>query len=103
MDLELEAMVEPLFVSLALNSAPPVTDKLPARSVAVSIVQTSSLKPQQTIIVLGCGPTRILTQAAAKACGARKVTGVDVVQSRLGLARSFGANNTSLLARTAAD
>lgn len=36
----------------------------------------------------------MLCQAVAKAYGAKKVIGVDVVQSRLDFARSFGADGT---------
>lgn len=38
----------------------------------------------------------MLCQAVAKAYGAKKVIGVDVVQSRLDFARSFGADGTYL-------
>lgn len=78
MDLEQGAMVEPV-------------------SVAIAIAMTAELKAHQTVIVMGCGPIGILCQAVAKAWGAAKVVGVDVVQSRLDLAAKFyGADATFL-------
>lgn len=69
MDLEQGAMVEPL-------------------SVACAIAKTANLGAHQTVVVFGCGPIGILCQAIAKAWGAGKVIGVDVVQARLDLAQS---------------
>ncbi|KAK7706146.1 hypothetical protein SLS57_009798 [Botryosphaeria dothidea] len=75
MDLEEGAMVEPV-------------------SVAVAIAKTADLRAHQTVVVMGCGPIGILCQAVAKAYGAKKVVGVDVVESRLKLAREYGADET---------
>ena len=75
MDLEEGAMVEPV-------------------SVAVAIAKTADLRPHQTVVVMGCGPIGILCQAVAREYGAKKVIGVDVVQSRLDLAASYGADAT---------
>lgn len=75
MDLEEAAMVEPV-------------------SVAVSIARTANLQPHQTVVVMGCGPIGILCQAVAKAWGASKVIGIDQVQTRLDLAKRYGADNT---------
>ena len=74
-DLEEGAMVEPV-------------------SVAVAIAKTAGLRPHQTVVVMGCGPIGILCQAVAREYGAKKVVGVDVVQSRLDLAASYGADAT---------
>lgn len=73
MDLEEAAMVEPT-------------------SVAVAIAKTADLRPHQTVVVLGCGPIGVLSQAVAKAWGAKKVIGIDVVDSRLEVAKSYGVN-----------
>lgn len=74
MDLEQGAMVEPL-------------------SVACSVARTADLRAHQTVVVLGCGPIGILCQAVAKAWGASKVIGVDVVQARLDRAMTtFGVD-----------
>lgn len=81
-DLEEGAMVEPV-------------------SVAVSIVRTAGTVAGQTVVVMGCGPIGILTQSVAKAYGASKVIGVDVAQSRLERAKSYGADDTYMPARKA--
>lgn len=73
MDLEQAAMVEPL-------------------SVAVAVAKTADLRAHQTVVVLGCGPIGVLCQAVAKAWGAKRVIGVDVVDSRLEVSTSYGAN-----------
>ncbi|KAI7501815.1 GroES-like protein [Hortaea werneckii] len=65
-------------------------------AVAVQISKTAEVKANQTIVVFGCGPIGVLCQAVAKAYGAKKVIGVDVVQSRLEFAKSFGADGTYL-------
>ncbi|KAI7086097.1 GroES-like protein [Hortaea werneckii] len=65
-------------------------------AVAVQISKTAEVKANQTIVVFGCGPIGVLCQAVAKAYGAKKVIGVDVVQSRLDFAKSFGADGTYL-------
>lgn len=73
MDLEEGAMVEPV-------------------AVAVAIAMTAKLRAHQSVVVMGCGPIGILCQAVAKAYGAAMVVGVDVIQSRLALAKSYGAD-----------
>ncbi|KAI1267721.1 GroES-like protein [Xylariaceae sp. FL1019] len=77
MDLEEGAMVEPV-------------------SVAVAITKTAELKAHQKVVVLGCGPIGILCQAVAKAAGASTVIGIDIVQSRLNIAKSYGVDGTYL-------
>ncbi|KAG9514435.1 GroES-like protein, partial [Aureobasidium melanogenum] len=61
-------------------------------SVAVQIAKVADLRANQTVLVFGCGPIGVLCQAVAKAYGARKVIGVDVVKSRLDFAKSYGAD-----------
>lgn len=63
-------------------------------SVACAVCETAGLKPHQTVLVLGCGPIGVLCQAVAKVWGASKVVGVDVVEKRLEVARSFGTDAT---------
>lgn len=84
MDLEEGAMVEPV-------------------SVAVAIAKTAELKAHQTVVVMGCGPVGILCQSVARAWGAAKVIGVDVVESRLELAKSYGADATFMPSRRPAE
>ena len=61
-------------------------------SVAVQIAKVADLRAGQNVLVFGCGPIGVLCQAVAKAYGANKVIGVDVVQSRLDFAMTFGAD-----------
>lgn len=73
MDMEDGALVEPV-------------------AVAVQITKVGNVRPDQTIVVFGCGPIGLLCQAVSKAYAARKVIGVDISQSRAEFARSFGAD-----------
>ncbi|KAJ5348529.1 alcohol dehydrogenase [Penicillium brevicompactum] len=75
MNMEEAAMVEPV-------------------SVACAIAKTADLRAHQTVLVLGCGPIGVLSQAVAKAYGAKAVVAVDVVQSRLEVAKSYGVDHT---------
>lgn len=75
MNLEEAAMVEPV-------------------SVACAIAKTADLRAHQTVLVLGCGPIGVLCRAVAKDYGARKVIGVDVVQTRLDVSKSYGVDHT---------
>ncbi|KAG9903847.1 GroES-like protein, partial [Aureobasidium melanogenum] len=61
-------------------------------AVAVQIAKVADLRANHTVLVFGCGPIGVLCQAVAKAYGARKVIGVDVVKSRLDFAKSYGAD-----------
>ncbi|KAJ6045181.1 uncharacterized protein N7446_003383 [Penicillium canescens] len=74
MDLEEGALVEPV-------------------AVAVQIAKVGNVRPNQTIVVFGCGPIGLLCQAVSKAYSARKVIGVDISQSRADFARTFGADD----------
>ncbi|KAK5678291.1 hypothetical protein LTS10_009463 [Elasticomyces elasticus] len=65
-------------------------------AVAVQITKVADLRANQTVVVFGCGPIGVLCQAVAKAYGASRVIGVDVVQSRLDFASSFGADDVFL-------
>lgn len=71
-------------------------------AVAVQIAKVADLRAGQTVLVFGCGPIGVLCQAVAKAYGAKKVIGVDVVQSRLDFAASYGADGVFLPPRAEA-
>ncbi|KAJ5814551.1 hypothetical protein N7474_006328 [Penicillium riverlandense] len=73
MDLEEGALVEPV-------------------AVAVQITKVGKVKPNQTVVVFGCGPIGLLCQAVSKAYAAKRVIGVDISQSRAEFARSLGAD-----------
>ncbi|RDW92959.1 NAD(P)-dependent alcohol dehydrogenase [Aspergillus mulundensis] len=77
MDLEEGAMVEPV-------------------AVAVQITKVGNVRPNQTVVVFGCGPIGLLCQAVSKAYACKKVIGVDISQSRLDFAQSFGADGVFL-------
>ncbi|KAL4918382.1 hypothetical protein BDW62DRAFT_210462 [Aspergillus aurantiobrunneus] len=77
MDLEEGAMVEPV-------------------AVAVQITKVGNVRPNQTVVVFGCGPIGLLCQAVSKAYAAKKVIGVDISQSRLDFAQGFGADGVFL-------
>jgi D-xylulose reductase len=86
-------------------------------AVAVQISKVADLRAGQKVVVFGCGmrssadvtmeqrltdvlgPIGVLCQAVAKAYGASKVIGVDVVQSRLDFAKSFGADGVFMSSR----
>ncbi|KAJ5303673.1 GroES-like protein [Penicillium atrosanguineum] len=74
MDLEEGALVEPV-------------------AVAVQITKVGNVRPNQTVVVFGCGPIGLLCQAVSKAYSAKKVIGVDISQSRADFARTFGADD----------
>ncbi|KAJ6088696.1 hypothetical protein N7486_009957 [Penicillium sp. IBT 16267x] len=54
-------------------------------AVAVQITKIGKVKPNQTVVVFGCGTIGLLCQA--------KVIGVDISQSRAEFARTFGADD----------
>ncbi|CAL4161977.1 unnamed protein product, partial [Meganyctiphanes norvegica] len=58
--------------------------------VAHNAVEGIAVKGED-VLVLGCGPVGLFAIAVAKALGAREVYGVDVVDSRLDLAKQMGA------------
>lgn len=62
-------------------------------AVAVQITKVGDVKPNQTVVVFGCGPIGLLCQAVSKAYSAKKVIGVDISQSRAAFARDFGADD----------
>ncbi|KAF2093047.1 GroES-like protein [Rhizodiscina lignyota] len=84
MDFEEGAMVEPT-------------------AVAVQICKVADLRANQTVLVFGAGPIGVLCQAVAKVYGAKKVVGVDISQSRLEFAKSYGADEIFLPPRLEGD
>jgi len=61
-------------------------------AVAVQVTKVAEIKAGQTVVVFGAGPIGVLCQAVCKAYGARKVIGVDISQSRLDFAKTYGAD-----------
>lgn len=62
-------------------------------AVAVQITKVGKVRPNQTVVVFGCGPIGLLCQAVSKAYSAKKVIGVDISHSRAEFARTFGADD----------
>ncbi|KNG45437.1 d-xylulose reductase a protein [Stemphylium lycopersici] len=77
MNMEEAAMVEPV-------------------SVAVQICKVADLRANQTVVVFGAGPIGVLSQAVAKASGAKKVIAVDISQARLDFAKAYAADGVFL-------
>lgn len=63
-------------------------------AVAFRAVKRGRVTPGDTVAVIGPGPVGILTAAAARSAGASRVVMVGTRQSRLELARRFGADAT---------
>ncbi|KAH6866308.1 chaperonin 10-like protein [Alternaria rosae] len=80
MNMEEAAMVEPV-------------------SVAVQICKVADLRANQTVVVFGAGPIGVLSQAVAKASGAKKVIAVDISQARLDFAKAYAADGVFLPSR----
>ena len=66
-------------------------------SVAVhSVSNLGQLRANQSIVVFGCGPVGLLCMAVAKALGASRVIGVDIVPARLDFAKKYAATEIYL-------
>ncbi|KAJ8126089.1 hypothetical protein O1611_g7547 [Lasiodiplodia mahajangana] len=61
---------------------------------SMNMEEAAMVEAHQEVVVLGCGPIGILCQAVAKAAGVSKVIGINVVQSRLDIAKSYGVDGT---------
>ena len=59
-----------------------------------NIVQAANPRLGDNVAVVGCGMMGLLTIAGLKHSGARKIIALDVQESRLELARKFGATDT---------
>ncbi|KAK9351155.1 chaperonin 10-like protein [Lipomyces doorenjongii] len=62
-------------------------------SVAVHVSKLAKITPGSSVIVFGAGPVGLLCCAVAKAFGATTVTAVDLVQTRLDLAKEVAATH----------
>jgi len=78
MTLEDGAMIEPLAVGVH------------------AVYSVGNIKANQNVAVFGAGPVGLLCMAVAKACGASRIIGVDIVQSRLDFARKYVATDVFL-------
>ncbi|MGH7897570.1 MAG: Zn-dependent alcohol dehydrogenase, partial [Candidatus Binatia bacterium] len=57
-------------------------------------VNTAKVRPGETVAVFGCGGVGLNVIQGAALCGAATVIAVDVVESKLALARNFGATDS---------
>lgn len=66
-------------------------------SVAIhAVANIAQMKPNQKVVVFGAGPVGLLCMAAARALGASRVIGVDIVPHRLDFAKSYAATDVYL-------
>lgn len=65
-------------------------------AVAVHIVRQAEVTPGTSVIVFGAGPVGLLCASVARAYGATTVVSVDIVQSKLDVAKSFAATHVAL-------
>lgn len=61
-------------------------------AVAVQVCKVADVKAGQKVVVFGAGPIGALCQAVCKVHGATTVIAVDISQSRLDFAKTFGAD-----------
>lgn len=52
------------------------------------------IREQDTVVVFGCGPVGLITQRSAWLLGAKRVIGVDRIESRLAFARTYAKSET---------
>lgn len=86
------------------NSAVPVNKDVPIEELALfgcailvgvgSVLNSAQLKAGRTAAVFGCGGVGLNIIQAANLAGARQIIAVDVVESKLALAKSLGATET---------
>ncbi|KAJ8519396.1 hypothetical protein ONZ45_g3660 [Pleurotus djamor] len=66
-------------------------------SVAIhSVSNLGGFRSGQSIAIFGCGPVGLLCMAVARALGAKRVIGVDIVPERLEFAKNYAATDVYL-------
>ncbi|KAI4525680.1 chaperonin 10-like protein [Schizophyllum commune] len=78
MSLEDGALIEPLSVGVH------------------SVAKLGQFQASQSVVVFGCGPVGLLCMATAKAIGASRIIGVDIVPERLEFAKKYAATDVYL-------
>lgn len=56
--------------------------------------EMGNIRPQDTVVVFGCGPVGLVAQRSAQLLGAGRVIGLDYVEERLAFARKFAQSET---------
>ncbi|KAL8298208.1 hypothetical protein RB601_002659 [Gaeumannomyces tritici] len=68
-------------------------------AVGVHIARQAGVRPGESVVVMGAGPVGLLCAAVARAFGASTVVSVDIVPSKLEVARKIAATHTYLSRR----
>lgn len=87
-----EFVVVPQRILYKLPESMPMTEAAMIEAVAVSLhaVRVSTLKPDQSCLVIGAGMIGLLVMQAAWAAGCKKVLIADLDESRLEIAKTLG-------------
>jgi threonine dehydrogenase-like Zn-dependent dehydrogenase len=56
--------------------------------------EMGNVRPEDTVVVFGCGPVGLVAQRSAQLLGAKRVIGLDYVAERLAFARRFAQSET---------
>lgn len=91
-------------VVVSEHSAIPVRKDIPLEKLALlgcsvlvgigSVLNTAQVRPGRTVAVFGCGGVGLNVIQGARLAGAQQIIGVDKVESKIELAKSFGATDT---------
>ncbi|KAF9774826.1 hypothetical protein IL306_007130 [Fusarium sp. DS 682] len=71
-------------------------------AVAVHIIRQAQVTPGNSVVIMGTGPVGLLCGAVARAFGASKIIGIDIVQSKLEFAKELAFTHTYLSQRLSA-
>ncbi|CAI4218502.1 unnamed protein product [Parascedosporium putredinis] len=63
-------------------------------AVGVHLVKQGGVRPGDSVVIMGAGPVGLLCAAVARAFGASKVVSVDIVTSKLEVAKEIAATHT---------
>ncbi|KAM0282399.1 hypothetical protein ACHAQH_003080 [Verticillium albo-atrum] len=72
-------------------------------AVAVHITRQAAVTPGASVVVMGAGPVGLLCAAVSRAFGATKVVSVDILQSKLDVAKDLASTHTYLSQRLPAE
>ncbi|KAL5611317.1 hypothetical protein FOBRF1_007434 [Fusarium oxysporum] len=72
-------------------------------AVAVHIIRQAQVTPGNSVVIMGAGPVGLLCGTVAKAFGASKIVGVDIVRSKLEFAKELAFTHTYLSQRLSAE
>jgi S-(hydroxymethyl)glutathione dehydrogenase/alcohol dehydrogenase len=91
------------------NTVFPVDPSLPLEQVALlgcavmtgvgAVLNTAKVRPGESVLVIGCGGVGLSAIQGARIAGASPIVAVDVVESKLDIAKELGASQTVLAGR----